>query len=127
MAKSNAVSAEYLWTGQMRDDAALGWLASATGKSVGLGLGGSIGVGVGLGATLALSRQIVVSPSGRAAFVTTYGLPYPAGATLGVGALGGFQISVSGASDPSQLAGSSLDAGGSGDFGVGFGLDFSGG
>jgi len=105
--------------------AALGWLARVTGKSVGLGLGGSIGAGVGLGATLSVSRQVVVSPSGRAAFVTAYGFPYPAGATLGAGALGGFQLSLSNATDPGQLAGTSFDAGGSGDFGIGAGLDFS--
>src|SRR5437899_2314410 len=100
---------------------AQGWLAKLTGKTVGVGAGGSGGIGrSGLGVAGGVSRQVVVSPNGQAAFETSFsfnsiGLPGPTFG--GAGALGGLQVSLSNAQDPGQLAGPFLQ----GTFGVGAG------
>jgi len=100
---------------------AQGWLAKLTGKTVGVGAGGSGAIGrSGLGVAGGVSRQVVVSPNGQAAFETSFsfnstGLPGPTFG--GAGALGGLQVSFSNAQDPGQLAGPFLQ----GTFGVGAG------
>ncbi len=107
----------------------LGWVASWTGRTVGFGGGASAGIGAGVGATISISRQLVVSPSGSAAWVTTLGgNAFPLGFTMGFGAIGGIQISGSNAANPEQLAGVSGDvslAGGVGDGAASF--DYSAG
>ncbi len=107
----------------------LGWVASWTGRTVGLGGGASAGIGAGAGATVSISRQLVVSPGGSAAWVTTLGgNAFPLGFTMGFGAIGGIQMSESSAANPEQLAGVSGDislAGGVGDGAASF--DYSAG
>lgn len=91
----------------------LGKIASWTGKTVWFGAGISGGVGFFMGASGTLSRQLVVSPNGQAALITTAGTnaaPF-VGPTVGVGFVGGIQFSFSNAQSPQQLAGPSIDAG----------------
>jgi len=105
---------------------ALGLVASLTGKTVGVGAGGSAGAGWVMGVAGAAGRQLVVTPSGQAAFLTTVGTnAVPLGPTFGLGAIGGTQFSVSSATSIQQLSGFSGDvSGGYGDI-VGFSGDFS--
>jgi len=104
--------------------AVLGFFARLTGGTVGQGAGAAAGGGMGLGAGVGTSRQVVVSPTGAAAFETTYTFNVsPAGMEFGVGAYGGIQFSYSPASDPAVLAGSSLNVGIGGGDGIGAGLD----
>lgn len=75
-----------------------------------------------MGAAGSLSRQLVVSPTGEAAFLTSGATnALPVGPTVGAGAVGGVQVTVSNASHPEQLAGVSVD------FGAGAGEGFGGG
>jgi len=106
--------------------AVLGAIARFTGRTVGLGASGSAGAGVILGGSVSISRQVVVSPSGQAAFETTYGInTIPVGVTMGAGAIGGVAFSISGAASPEQLAGFSADGSYGGGDGVGGGVDIS--
>jgi hypothetical protein len=119
----------------------LGVAAEWTGGTIGFGARGSAGIGGTLksgypfGVAGGVSRQIVVSPSGRAAFVTSISsnsIPYNAallGPTAGAGAIGGFQLSYSNASSPEQLGGGfgQVTGGfGAGGFGAGGDFAFSG-
>jgi len=104
------------------------------------GIGGSAGAGVGKGWGIYgnVSAQIAVSPNGNAAYVLSISapailagqdtpgvLPYIVPSTKGFGLLGGSQFGLSNAIDPSQLAGTSVDASGSLAAGLGIGGDFS--
>ena len=100
-------------------------------KTVGVGAGGSAGAGNWFGAAGAASRQLVVSPNGQAAFLTTFGgniAPFNDSfvrPTWGAGALGGVQVTVSNAVNPQQLGGPSIDASGGVADGLGIAGDFS--
>jgi RHS repeat-associated protein len=119
-------------------------LASVSAQTLGYtvlwGIGGSAGVGFGkgVGAYGSISAQIAVSPNGNAAYVLSFSapaiiagqdtpgvLPYVVPSTKGAGVLGGAQFGLSNATDPSQLAGPSVDASFSSADGVGIGGDFS--
>ncbi len=105
------------------------WIARKLGTNVGIGAGISGGVGNRMGVAGNASRQMVVSPNGQAALVTTFGSnATPIGPTQGAGFVGGIQISLgSPTTDPQQLAGFSVDIGGGYAAGPGFGFDLSGG
>jgi RHS repeat-associated protein len=104
-------------------------VAAWTGKTVGYGVGLSGGAGNILGAAGGASQQLVVSPNGQAAFITTVGSniepfsPTFVGPTFGVGALGGVQLTASNATSPQQLQGPSLDTAGGYADGLGFSAD----
>jgi hypothetical protein len=109
-------------------------LSAASGflnKTVGVGAGGSAGAGHWFGAAGAASRQLVVSPNGQAAFLTTLGgniAPFNdsfVGPTWGAGVLGGPQVTFSNATSPQQLGGPSVDVSGGVADGLGIGGDFS--
>jgi RHS repeat-associated protein len=104
-------------------------LAQALNAPVGFGAGGSAGVGVKFGVAFSLSRQVVVSPTGEAGFLTTYTVPSPflnATTTGGVGGYGGLQFSVyQNANTLADLEGPSLNTGVGGGDGLGGGVDFS--
>ena len=109
-----------------------GTAAKTIGKTLLAGLGGSggAGLGKGFGFYATGSAQIAVSPSGKAAYVITYGAPgvtYPwiTPASKGSGVLGGPEFGVSNATDPSQLAGLGADGSGSLAAGLGLGGDLS--
>ncbi len=106
-----------------------GFWADLTGRTIGVGAGGSVGIGYVMGNAFSASRQLVVSPNGQAAFVTTVGTnAIPLGPTHGAGAIGGLQVSVSNAQNPGQLAVASISIGGGGSptgAGAGAGVDFS--
>jgi RHS repeat-associated protein len=104
----------------------LGFWAGLTGRTIGVGAGGSAGIGYVMGNAFSASRQLVVSPNGQAAFVTTVGTnAIPLGPTHGAGAFGGLQVSVSNAQNPGQLAGVSVNGGGGGGSGAGAAVDVS--
>jgi RHS repeat-associated protein len=106
-------------------------IAAKLGKPVGFGAGGSGGAGHIFGGMGGASAQMWVFPSGQAALVYTWGMntapmsPTGIGLTEGLGAVGGFQFSVSNAKDVSSLKGGSLDAGGGFGDGLGAGIDLS--
>jgi RHS repeat-associated protein len=97
--------------------------------TIGLGLGGSAGGGVGIGTSAGYSQQLVVSPNGQAAFVTTSSdpaaLPFNALVSPGAGGYGGFQFSFSNAKTPQDLAGEGIDVGAGAGAGPGVGGDLS--
>ncbi len=104
----------------------LGFWASLTGRTIGLGAGGSAGVGHVMGNSFNVSRQLVVSPNGQAGFVDSNGTnAFPLGPTHGAGAIGGLQVSVSNARNPQQLAGLSVTGSVGGGAGAGAALDVS--
>ena len=110
--------------------AAQAWVARLTGLNIGVGVGGSAGAGIGAGVGYGASRQMVVSPSGQAAIVTTFssaGGPYNFfGPVLGIGVLGGLQLSIGSATtSPDQLAQPALDVAVGGGYGYGGGADLS--
>jgi RHS repeat-associated protein len=92
-----------------------GAVAKLTGSTFGVGAGATLAGGNRLGVTLAVSRQVVVSPSGQAAFVTTVTPISPIAVNSyvspGVSGYGGFQISFSNAPNPQDLNGPALDFG----------------
>lgn len=106
-----------------------GFLARLTGKTIGFGAGGSAGAGsAGLGVAVGASRQVVVSPNGQAAFETSVssnsvGLPGPTFG--GAGVLVGFQVSISNAQNPGELAGPFVQGTASVGDGPGAGVDFA--
>jgi RHS repeat-associated protein len=110
--------------------AAQAWLARKWNKDVGFGVGGSVGAGkIAFGWFYSASQQMVVSPTGQAALVTTLGQanigPMP-GIVHGVGVMSGVQGSIgSPTTSPDQLAGNSFDFGGGGNRGPGWGLGFA--
>jgi hypothetical protein len=108
-------------------------IAKFLGRAVGVGLGGSISAGNLVGTSASFSRQVVVAPSGQAAFVQTASPvapqtnPVNALVSPGWGAYTGIQVSFSNAQNLGDLAGPGLDYGyGGGDI-LGGGIDFSGG
>jgi RHS repeat-associated protein len=106
-----------------------GVAASFWNKTIGLGLGGSASAGNIVGTSFSLSRQLVVSPNGQAAYVNTItdvrNLPFNAAVTPGAGALAGNQFSFSNAQTPQDLAGPFVDIGGSFAAGLGAGGNYS--
>jgi RHS repeat-associated protein len=96
-------------------------------KTVGMGLGASGSAGVIVGTGFTFSTQIVVSPNGQAAYVTTVvdpnNLPFNSAVTPGFGAVGGAQFSLSNAQTPEDLAGGFVDAGVSAGAGLGISAD----
>ena len=93
-------------------------LADLTGYTLGTGLGASGGGGaIGIGAVAGASRQLVVSPGGKSALLTTFGtnaLPFGvavgSGPKLsGAGFVGGVQFTASNADSPDQLGGPSVN------------------
>ena len=103
--------------------------ASFWNKTIGLGLGGSVGGGNIIGVSGSYSRQLVVSPNGQAAFVSTFSnasaLPFNALVSPGAGGYGGFQYSFSNAKTPQDLAGSGINFGAGAGAGLGIGGDLS--
>ena len=106
-----------------------GWLAKVTNKTIGLGAGISVSGGNFMGVNFTVSQQLVVSPNGQAAFVTTFSnlaqLPFNAVTTPGYGVYGGLQISVSTAHTPQDLKGAAVDYGYGGGSRYGGGGDLS--
>ena len=104
-------------------------IASFSKKTIGFGVGGSIGAGNKLGVSLSISRQIVVGPNGGAAFATSVstlnGQIFNSVTTKGYGGYGGFQFSISNASNVNELGGSALNYGIGGGGGYGGGADFA--
>jgi hypothetical protein len=119
--------------------AAQGLLARLTGKTIGIGAGVSVAGGNVFGLALSFSRQVVVSPSGQAAFATTYtaapagsinGGPFTPNSLVyppGVGGYGGYQFSVSNASTPQDLGDLFVNGGAGGGRGCGGGIDVAAG
>jgi RHS repeat-associated protein len=110
--------------------AAQAWLARTTGQNIGVGAGGSVGAGmIAFGWSYGVSRQMIVSPNGNAALVTTFSQsnvgPMP-GLVRGVGAYGGLQGSVgSPTTSPDQLRANTVDFAAGGGNGFGGGGDFA--
>jgi RHS repeat-associated protein len=112
-------------------------LAHLLGKTLLSGLGGSAGAGSGqgIGIYASTSVQIAVSPNGNAAYVLSFSAPsavtglgtvvWVTPSTKGYGALGGSDFGFSNATDPSQLAGHSVDLSGTMAVGLGIGADIS--
>jgi len=104
-------------------------VASFTGSTFGVGAGGTFAGGNRIGVTLAVSRQVVVSPNGQAAFVTTVTPLSPTAfnsyVSPGVSGYSGFQVSFSNAATPRDLGGPALDLGYGGGRGWGGGGDLS--
>jgi hypothetical protein len=87
-------------------------------------------VGYIAGYSFSLSRQLVVSPNGKAALVNTFTaealFPIPNSAvTPGGSAYAGFQISFSNATTPKDLEGAFINYGLGGGDGLGGGLDYA--
>jgi hypothetical protein len=104
-----------------------GFVANIIGSGVGVGLGANASAGTGVGWSGTLSRQVLVTPNGDAAFVTTVTNPFAIAAPFNsVGSAGtaaslGFQFStVGGANTPADVAGPSVN------FGAGGGRVFGG-
>jgi len=106
------------------------YAAAKLNYTVGTGLGFSGGIGRGVGVAGGYSRQLVVSPNGQAAFLRTTGGNIPpfgsafVGPTWGIGAVGGFQFTISNAIRPQQLAGGFVTASLGGGNGPAASLDF---
>lgn len=109
--------------------AAQAWLARFTGLNIGIGAGGSGGIGHIFGVAGDVSRQMIVSPNGRAAIVTTFAAtPPPLGLVEGAGVFGGLQFSVgSPTSSTAELASPSVVGSFGGGAGWGAGLDVAAG
>lgn len=102
-------------------------VAKFTGKTIGVGAGVSVTGGNILGVNVTVSRQLVVSPNGQAAYINTFNnpgqLPFNAITTPGVGGYGGAQIMLSNAQTPQDLGGLFVGGGVGGGRGWGGGLD----
>ena len=109
--------------------AAQAWLARLTGHDIGIGAGGSGGIGHIFGVAGDVSRQMIVSPNGQAAIVTTFAAtPPPLGLVEGAGVFGGLQFSVgSPTSSPAELASPAVVGSFGGGDGLGAGLDVAAG
>jgi hypothetical protein len=109
--------------------AAQAFLARVTGLNIGVGVGGSGAIGHILGAAGSLSRQMVVSPNGQAAIVTTFAATTPPfGLVEGGGVFGGLQFSIGSAtSSLAELGSPAVVASFGGGNGWGAGLDVAGG
>jgi RHS repeat-associated protein len=95
--------------------------------TIGLGIGGSASAGNYVGVSYSYSNQLVVSPNGQAALVTTVTdpsfMPFNAAVTPGAGGYAGFQYSFSNAQMPDDIGGSFLNGGIGGGAGLGLGVD----
>jgi RHS repeat-associated protein len=101
-------------------------VASATGKTVGYGVGGSIGVGFGgFGFNYGGSLQLVASPDGTAGLAMTHTAQQFGAASAGLGGVGGFQLTSSTVQTVMDLQGYSVDAGVVSGEGLGSGADMT--
>jgi RHS repeat-associated protein len=105
------------------------WLAKLTNMTIGVGAGASAGAGNVVGMNFSVSRELVVSPNGQAAYVNTsnnmWQLPFNAATTRGYGGYGGIMLTASTAKTPQDLTGGGVDFGGGGGGGWGGGFDVS--
>ncbi len=101
----------------------LSGVASATGKTVGYGVGGSLGAGYrNFGFNFGASQQLVVAPDGTAGLATSYTKQLFGVASEGFGGVAGFQLTGSTVQTVMDLQGYSLDGGvvAGDELGVGF-------
>jgi len=90
----------------------LSGVASATGKTVGYGVGGSLGAGYrNFGFNFGASQQLVVAPDGTAGLATSYTKQLFGVASEGFGGVAGFQLTGSTVQTVMDLQGYSLDGG----------------